>query len=73
MIITISDCDVVVHKQCTSSLPDHCYPAIQKKTGASKTKRTGSGGKCETESFEGSNSLADQTHSTSIIADKVRY
>lgn len=64
------NCDVVVHKQCTLSLPDHCYPAIQKKTGANKTKRTGSGGKCETESFEGSSSLAEQTHSTSIISDK---
>ncbi|KAL3981614.1 Regulator of G protein signaling-like domain family protein [Acanthocheilonema viteae] len=64
------NCDVVVHKQCTSSLPDHCYPAIQKKTGANKTKRTGSGGKCEIESLEGSSSLADQTHSTSIITDK---
>uniref|UniRef100_A0A1I8EMN9 RhoGEF domain-containing protein n=1 Tax=Wuchereria bancrofti TaxID=6293 RepID=A0A1I8EMN9_WUCBA len=64
------NCDVVVHKQCTLSLSDHCYPAIQKKTGANKTKRTGSGGKCETESFEGSSCLAEQTHSTSIIPDK---
>ncbi|MCP9266242.1 RhoGEF [Dirofilaria immitis] len=66
----IADCDVVVHRQCTSSLPDHCYPAIQKKTAANKAKRTSSAGKCEMESFEGSSSLADQIHSTSIIADK---
>ncbi|CAG9534137.1 unnamed protein product [Cercopithifilaria johnstoni] len=65
------NCDVVVHKQCTSSLPDHCYPAIQKKTGANKTKRTSSGGKCGSESFECSSSLADQTHSAiSIVTDK---
>ncbi|KAM3726718.1 Rho guanine nucleotide exchange factor [Dirofilaria immitis] len=64
------NCDVVVHRQCTSSLPDHCYPAIQKKTAANKAKRTSSAGKCEMESFEGSSSLADQIHSTSIIADK---
>uniref|UniRef100_A0A8R1TWK1 Rho guanine nucleotide exchange factor 12 n=1 Tax=Onchocerca volvulus TaxID=6282 RepID=A0A8R1TWK1_ONCVO len=64
------NCDVVVHKQCTSSLPDHCYPAIQKKTESNKTKRTGSAGKSEMELFEGTSSLADQTHSTSIITDK---
>ncbi|VDM93070.1 unnamed protein product, partial [Litomosoides sigmodontis] len=64
------NCDVVVHKQCTSSLSDHCYPAIQKKTGGDRTKRTSSGGKYGSELFESSGSLANQTHSTLIITDK---
>ncbi|VDN57809.1 unnamed protein product [Dracunculus medinensis] len=42
------NCDVVVHKQCTSSLVDYCYPAAQKKAGMSKSKqRSTSGGKYE--------------------------
>lgn len=73
LMIIILGCDVVVHKQCTSTLSDHCYPAIQKKIGANKTKRTGSGGKCETELFEGNSSQADQLHSVSITTDKVQF
>lgn len=65
----ISDCDVVVHKQCTVSLADHCYPATQKKAGTFKTKRPGSAGKYEGDSFEGTST--DHPHSTTVIIDKV--
>ncbi|VDN03895.1 unnamed protein product [Thelazia callipaeda] len=67
------NCDVVVHKQCTSSLADHCYPATQKKAGVSKTKRPGSAGRYEGEpsSYEGSfSATVEHTHPKSVIADK---
>lgn len=65
----ILDCDVVVHKQCTSSLVDYCYPAAQKKAGMSKSKqRSTSGGKYE---VEGSERIFDQ-HPTTFIGSLER-
>uniref|UniRef100_A0A158R527 Guanine nucleotide exchange factor n=1 Tax=Syphacia muris TaxID=451379 RepID=A0A158R527_9BILA len=43
------NCDVVIHKQCTATLIDHCYPATQKKGAALKSKRPGSLGKSDDE------------------------
>lgn len=60
-----SDCDVVLHKQCTSALADHCYPATQKKVGAAKSKRPGSSSKCDGE--EASSSECHAAHSSTTI------
>uniref|UniRef100_F1KQK1 Rho guanine nucleotide exchange factor 12 n=1 Tax=Ascaris suum TaxID=6253 RepID=F1KQK1_ASCSU len=59
------NCDVVLHKQCTSALADHCYPATQKKVGAAKSKRPGSSSKCDGE--EASSSECHAAHSSTTI------
>lgn len=61
------NCDVVVHKQCTSSLADHCYPASQKKATAMKSKRPGSVGKCDGESSEAQSSEHHTPHASTTI------
>ncbi|VDK50548.1 unnamed protein product [Anisakis simplex] len=59
------NCDVVVHKQCTSALADHCYPATQKKVAASKTKRPGSSSRCDAD--EACSSECHVAHSSTTI------
>ncbi|VDM37478.1 unnamed protein product [Toxocara canis] len=59
------NCDVVLHKQCTSALADHCYPATQKKAGAAKSKRPGPSNKCDGD--EASFSECHAAHSSTTI------